>query len=118
MVSCSEWCCKRPNQNQQSPIPTLPTQIGQCQSSIIESPPPAYELFAPPSYESLISEKNLYDIYVVPVHTITRPATMENEQPPQYNDASNDNINNCQTARITIQPDNDQCRDLSNHSHA
>lgn len=77
--------------------------MGMQQSSVSESPPPSYELFAPPSYESLgtygNNEKNLYDIYVVPVHTI-RPVL--NDEPPEYTTINvHENIN-----------------ELSTHSHA
>ncbi|KRT84917.1 hypothetical protein AMK59_1857 [Oryctes borbonicus] len=90
VVSCSEWCCRkhiRDNQMRRSPDPSVPVSS----STGSESPPPAYDLFAPPSYESLSpspnNEKHEYDIYVVPVHAIGSLVVSESrpqESPPSY----------------------------------
>ncbi|GJQ75486.1 hypothetical protein Trydic_g17573 [Trypoxylus dichotomus] len=90
VVSCSEWCCRkhiRDNQVRRSAVPSVPAST----STVSESPPPAYDLFAPPSYESLSSspnnEKHEYDIYVVPVHALGSLVESENrrqESPPSY----------------------------------
>ncbi|XP_022916163.1 uncharacterized protein [Onthophagus taurus] len=97
VVSCSEWCCRKHVREQQSrrglssPSPSLST----------ESPPPSYELFAPPSYESLnaagSSEKSEFDVYVVPVHAIgslvdENVTRQREEDPPSYNAISEQNL--------------------------
>ncbi|KAF5283178.1 hypothetical protein FQR65_LT02690 [Abscondita terminalis] len=87
VVSCSEWCCRtrlrgRNSQTTSSNSPN-PNDV----------PPPAYDLFAPPSYESLCrpnGEKGEYDVYVVPVHTLRSiseaQGTADNvlDSPPSY----------------------------------
>lgn len=107
IVSCSEWCCRRNRQNNGVQIPTLPSSSPTTSST--ETPPPSYELFAPPSYESLCynNEKANYDIFVVPVHAI-RPIVEENlrEDPPSYNVLNNV----CNTVEVS--------ENLSNDSHA
>ncbi|KAK4876421.1 hypothetical protein RN001_012843 [Aquatica leii] len=86
VVSCSEWCCRthiraRSSQNTISNSPS-PNDI----------PPPAYDLFAPPSYDSLCrpdGEKGEYDVYVVPVHTLHSMTEAQGtanslDSPPSY----------------------------------
>lgn len=89
VVSCSEWCCRKHIRDSQPR--TSPAAATSVPSSPSESPPPAYDLFAPPSYDSLTSspnnEKREYDIYVVPVHAIGSLVESENarqENPPSY----------------------------------
>lgn len=63
-------------------------------SPVAETPPPAYDLFAPPTYDSLCtgggtsSEKGDFDVYVVPVHalnTLVNESERERQDgPPSY----------------------------------
>ncbi|XP_066252987.1 uncharacterized protein [Euwallacea similis] len=94
IVSCSEWCCRRnarrrcQRNNDNQTVPQI----------MSETPPPSYDLFAPPAYEDLwgtssrgrSGEKREFDIYVVPVHALDN--FMENVQrhdaPPSYQCAS------------------------------
>ncbi|XP_066252986.1 uncharacterized protein [Euwallacea similis] len=93
-ISCSEWCCRRnarrrcQRNNDNQTVPQI----------MSETPPPSYDLFAPPAYEDLwgtssrgrSGEKREFDIYVVPVHALDN--FMENVQrhdaPPSYQCAS------------------------------
>lgn len=89
IVSCSEWCCRLHVRGPAQPPasttvrPTSSSHGSQATSfQIQETPPPAYDLFAPPSYESVRRasavggantsqyEKSEFDVYVVPVHAI------------------------------------------------
>lgn len=97
IVSCSEWCCRnrirrqQQQQQQQNPQTTQTATSSQTDMRIIatrsqpeQQPPPSYDLFAPPSYDSLLNtvgvtsvanggemKKSDYEVYVVPVHTMT-----------------------------------------------
>lgn len=90
VVSCSEWCCRKHIRENQSSRRTPEPPSSRSASTHTESPPPAYDLFAPPSYESLSpssNEKHEYDIYVVPVHAIGSLVESESrtqESPPSY----------------------------------
>jgi hypothetical protein len=92
IVSCSEWCCRRAirnsqNCNRSAPAPATPT--------VPDTPPPSYDQFAPPSYESIClgrhergEEKSKYDIYVVPVHALGHMMETRDDAPPSYFSAS------------------------------
>ncbi|CAG9760038.1 unnamed protein product [Ceutorhynchus assimilis] len=94
IISCSEWCCRR-NARRNCQLNNNSQQTSQV---VPDTPPPSYDLFAPPSYEDLWvgssrgrrGEKSEYDIYVVPVHalgTIMEEARRE-DAPPSYQSAS------------------------------
>ncbi|KAF5272145.1 hypothetical protein FQA39_LY01227 [Lamprigera yunnana] len=94
VVSCSEWCC-RTHMRARNSHSTVSNS-----SNSIDIPPPAYDLFAPPSYDSLCGpsgEKSKYDVYVVPVHTLN---TLRDEQassdvvdsPPSYSEQGNNEV--------------------------
>ncbi|XP_017781813.1 PREDICTED: uncharacterized protein LOC108566448 [Nicrophorus vespilloides] len=115
LISCSEWCCRK-----RSRSPTRAQNIRTAAASLSSSqmttqtnsfqettPPPAYDLFAPPSYDSLAAaaaansgnsslEKSEYDVYVVPVHAISNVFEAEGavatnvdiDDPPSYNTLS------------------------------
>jgi hypothetical protein len=60
-----------------------------------DTPPPSYDQFAPPSYESIClgrhergEEKSKYDIYVVPVHALGHMMETRDDAPPSYFSAS------------------------------
>jgi hypothetical protein len=74
-VSCSECCCSRrtartpPSTAPNSPVESQP----EVRQWVEETPPPPYDLFAPPSYDALSYGsardcKNKCGVYVVPVH--------------------------------------------------
>lgn len=112
LVSCSEWCCRkyarstreqeRNNSSRASPSPTL------------ETPPPAYDLFAPPSYESLdcCGEKGMFDVYVVPVHAISSlnntNEVRSTTPPPSYSSFSVANLPN-QSVNNSLQTRREYC---------
>lgn len=90
IVSCSEWCCRkhvREQQAQEAAVASASTPT----TPVSEVPPPAYELFAPPPYDTCFIDKNNekreFDVYVVPVHAI-RPINNNDsegrESPPAY----------------------------------
>ncbi|XP_044271238.1 uncharacterized protein LOC123015533 isoform X2 [Tribolium madens] len=93
IVSCSEWCCRRALRNSQNCGRSAPAATTL---NVPDTPPPSYDQFAPPSYESIClgrngrgGEKSEYDIYVVPVHAFA--PIMESRQedaPPSYFSAS------------------------------
>lgn len=75
IVSCSEWCCRQ-NARRRCQRTNNAQTLNQ---AVPETPPPSYDLFAPPSYEDLWGangtsmekpEKRQYDVYVVPVHAL------------------------------------------------
>ncbi|XP_060528392.1 uncharacterized protein LOC132703260 [Cylas formicarius] len=93
IVSCSEWCCRR---NARRNF-TRNSNVQSVNVAVPETPPPSYDQFAPPDYESLVygrngrngTEKSKYDVFVVPVHaldTIMEEARLE-QAPPSYNSA-------------------------------
>ncbi|RZC41497.1 uncharacterized protein BDFB_001382, partial [Asbolus verrucosus] len=95
IVSCSEWCCRRAIRNSQGC--NRSNNPAASPTAVPDTPPPSYDQFAPPSYESIClgrhergSEKSEYDIYVVPVHALgTIMETREREDaPPSYFTAS------------------------------
>lgn len=91
IVSCSEWCCRKQVRQQQAQ--EVPRTTTRPNSPVSDVPPPAYELFAPPPYDSCLfskdGEKHKFDVYVVPVHAI-RPISNDpqeegrREAPPSY----------------------------------
>lgn len=102
VVSCSEWCCRSHARRRGSGNSTCPTPTPS------EAPPPAYDLFAPPSYESLCSsngEKSDYQVYVVPVHTmetitedtILQTNTYPNPPPSPYFPPRNESNNSARS---------------------
>lgn len=116
IVSCSEWCCRKrirrqqQQQHQQANATTSTTsqtdmRVIATRSQPEQQAPPSYDQFAPPSYDSLIgntgeTKKSQYEVYVVPVHTMTTivsvegesvssappltPSSMVEEAPPSY----------------------------------
>lgn len=75
VVSCSECCCsKRAARTPPNTPPTSPVEsTSEVSHWVEETPPPPYDLFAPPSYDTLHNGsareyKNKCGAYVVPVH--------------------------------------------------
>ncbi|XP_066146233.1 uncharacterized protein [Euwallacea fornicatus] len=94
IVSCSEWCCRR-NARRRCQRNNNSQTVPQIMS---ETPPPSYDLFAPPAYEDLwgtnsggrSGEKRQFDIYVVPVHALDNfmEDVQRHDAPPSYQSAS------------------------------
>ncbi|CAH0556141.1 unnamed protein product [Brassicogethes aeneus] len=89
VVSCSEWCCRRNASRNCRSSSDSTRQVAP------DVPPPSYEQFAPPPYESLTlkgGEKSEFDVYVVPVEAMS--SLMRNnggnieDAPPSYYMAS------------------------------
>lgn len=86
IVSCSEWCCRQ-NARRRCQRTNNAQTLNQ---AVPETPPPSYDLFAPPSYEDLWGasgtsmEKRQYDVYVVPVHALGNFMVHQSEAPPPY----------------------------------
>ncbi|XP_019868943.1 uncharacterized protein LOC109597641 [Aethina tumida] len=85
VVSCSEWCCRR-NARRNCQRNSTESNV----TVVSDNPPPSYDQFAPPPYESLCygrnGEKSEFDIYVVPVDamgTIMNRETVD-DSPPSY----------------------------------
>ncbi|XP_066146226.1 uncharacterized protein [Euwallacea fornicatus] len=93
-ISCSEWCCRR-NARRRCQRNNNSQTVPQIMS---ETPPPSYDLFAPPAYEDLwgtnsggrSGEKRQFDIYVVPVHALDNfmEDVQRHDAPPSYQSAS------------------------------
>lgn len=87
VVSCSECCCsKRAARTPPGTAPTSPVDsTSEVTHWVEETPPPPYDLFAPPSYDTLCYGgarecKNKCEVYVVPVHgqMVTTHSTTSN----------------------------------------
>lgn len=102
IVSCSEWCCRNRSRelNSELTTPSSPTPS--------ENPPPAYDLFAPPSYDSLChnEEKSEYDVYVVPVHALSaiaeNSALQTDDTPPAYSSDRQIQISNTNEVLLNV----------------
>lgn len=101
LVSCSEWCCRRHARNNCSNRNSVHPN-----ANANDTPPPPYDQFAPPSYDSLTydgDEKREYDVYVVPVHTfgaiMEQPPRLDEDEPPSYLSAAR-----CSTNRGLFHP--------------
>lgn len=76
IVTCSEWCFGNHMYTRHgiNELYINAYQTNFTQQRVSDTPPPPYELFAPPSYTDLFGKvqepkkKNTFNIFIIPIH--------------------------------------------------